>query len=442
LLDRFSHVLEWSPVDKCILTAALVLSFGSWYILASYYYLVHPESIPYGNLRIAERAFPVAVAMVIGGWSVIALIGLAIRRRFPDSQLLVHLTTQLFAIDFSLSSWGFGTQTTLFTATVMLGGTAYGLILFDRLPAVLGITTYVCIMLGTTIAEQAGILPYAPLLLRAPFEDGHLAGSWFLTVGGPNFVLLLALAVVLYYIVDRWHDSTEQLVHANDLISRYVAAQVAEQIRLGRYDLVDRHERRKLTLFFSDIRGFTEFAEEVEPEDLSRVLNEYLAEMTAIAEQHGATIDKFVGDAIMIFFGAPVATDDRDHALRAVRMAIEMQRRIGQLRERWRKEGVREPFLVRMGINTGVVSVGNFGSRGRLDYTAIGRQVNLAARLQVSCEPGSILLSHSTWVLVQDEIACVPKGEISVKGIHRPIHVFEVVDETAEHGSSAARSIG
>jgi class 3 adenylate cyclase len=445
LLDRFRHILEWSPVDKCLVTAALVLSFGSWYILASYYYLAHPDAIPYGNLAVAQRVFPFAVVMVIGAWSAIALTGLAIRRRFPDSQFLVYLTTQLFAIDFSLAAWAFGTQTTLFTATVMLGGAAYGLILFDRRPALLAVVTYACILLGATIAEQVGLLPYAPLLVRAPFENGHLAGSWFLTVGGPNLVLLLAVAVLLYYVIDRWHESTEQLARANDLISRYVAAQVAEQIRLGRYNLVDRHERRKLTLFFSDIQGFSEFAEEVEPEDLSRILNEYLAEMTTIAERHGATIDKFVGDAIMIFFGAPVATDDRDHALRAVRMAIEMQRTIRQLRERWRGEGVREPFLVRMGINTGVASVGNFGSQGRLDYTAIGRQVNLAARLQVSCAPGSVLLSHSTWALVRDDITCVPKGEISVKGIHRPIHVYEVadmVDEAGSHGPPVARSIG
>jgi class 3 adenylate cyclase len=178
-------------------------------------------------------------------------------------------------------------------------------------------------------------------------------------------------------------------------------------------------------LFFSDIKGFTGIADQVEAEDLSRVLNEYLAEMTEIAERYDTTVDKFIGDAIMIFFGAPMATDDHDHALRATRMAVDMQERMLGLREKWLREGIEEPSEIRIGINTGVASVGNFGARGRMDYTAIGRQVTLASRLQVNCAPGKILLSHSTWVLVNDEIACEPKGEILVKGIHYPVKVYE-----------------
>jgi len=128
----------------------------------------------------------------------------------------------------------------------------------------------------------------------------------------------------------------------------------------------------------------------------------------------------------MIFFGAPTATHDRDRALRAVRMAIEMQARLAELRTKWEHEGIEEPFQIRIGINTGVASVGNFGSKGRVDYTATGRQVNLAARLQVNCDPDKILLSHSTWSLAQDDIACIAKGEIQVKGFHQPVKVYEV----------------
>jgi adenylate cyclase len=100
--------------------------------------------------------------------------------------------------------------------------------------------------------------------------------------------------------------------------------------------------------------------------------------------------------------------------------------RLAELRTKWVHEGIEEPFEVRIGINTGVASVGNFGSKGRVDYTAIGRQVNLAARLQVSCDPGKILLSHSTWSLVQDDIPCIAKGEIQMKGFHQPVKAYEV----------------
>jgi class 3 adenylate cyclase len=177
-------------------------------------------------------------------------------------------------------------------------------------------------------------------------------------------------------------------------------------------------------MVFSDIVGFSDTADELEPEDLSMLLNEYLAEMTKIAEKYGATIDKFVGDAVICFFGAPTATDDRDQAHRAVQMALEMNERVAELDVSWRKFGVSRPLRIRIGVNTGLANVGSFGSQRRMDYTAIGRQVNLAARLETSCEPGNVLISHSTYALVNDKIPCVPKGEIHVKGIHHPVKVY------------------
>jgi class 3 adenylate cyclase len=130
------------------------------------------------------------------------------------------------------------------------------------------------------------------------------------------------------------------------------------------------------------------------------------------------------------------ATNDRDHALRAVRMAMAMQARMVTLCTRWLAEGFEHPFHIRIGINTGQASIGNFGYQERMDYTAIGRQVNLAARLQTHCEPDRIPLSHSTWVLVKDAIACVPRGEIEVGGFQRPVLVYEVSEPTAKTSSS------
>jgi len=288
------------------------------------------------------------------------------------------------------------------------------------------IALFVLFPLATTIAEWADLIPYAPLFNRAPFADGVLSKWWLLSYGVTTFAVFLVVIGLIYFVVERLHNREDQLARANELVSRYVAAQVAEEIRAGNYGVIDRHDRRRLTMFFSDIRGFSEAADRMEPEDLSTVLQEYLGEMTAIAERHGGTVDKFMGDAIMIFFGAPAATDDHDQALRAVSMALEMQARMVELRTKWLGEGVEEPFEIRIGINTGVASVGSFGARGRMDYTAIGRQVNLAARLQTSCEPGKVLVSHSTWALVHDRFSCAPKGEIQVKGFHHPVRVYEL----------------
>jgi class 3 adenylate cyclase len=229
----------------------------------------------------------------------------------------------------------------------------------------------------------------------------------------------------------------QQLERGNDLIRRYVPSQLAEQILSGDYEERDRPERRKLSIFFSDVEGFTEAADQLEPEALSALLNEYLSEMAEIAEKHGTTINQFVGDGIMILFGAHETTNDREQALRAVRMALAMQARMGELQRKWFEEGIQAPFRIRIGINTGMASVGNYGSAGRLTYSAIGNQTNLAARIQSDCEPGKVLVSHSTWALVKDEIACVDKGESEVKGLHYPVRVYEVAEE-ASHGSGDA----
>jgi adenylate cyclase len=281
---------------------------------------------------------------------------------------------------------------------------------------------------------------YAPLFIDSPFREGRLHLSFLIGIGGVTVLMMIGIGIILYFVIERWHDreaklavASEQIAQANDVISRYVASQLAEHVRAGSYASLERHERRRLTLFFSDIEDFAATADQMEPEDLSALLNEYLSEMTTSAESHGATIDKFVGDAIMIFFGAPAASSDRDQALRAVRMAIQMQDHLSGLREKWLAQGAEKPFHVRIGINTGQASVGAFGSRTRLEYTAIGRQVNLAARLQAQCERDRILVSHSTWVLIRDEIACTPKGEISLKGFHQPVKVYEVVQSPSSN---------
>jgi adenylate cyclase len=149
--------------------------------------------------------------------------------------------------------------------------------------------------------------------------------------------------------------------------------------------------------------------------------------MVAIAGRFGATVNQIVGDGIMAFFGAPGSTDDRDHALRCVGMALAMQERLKELRQKWFAEGIVDPFRVRIGINTGVASVGDFGSQGRVTYTAIGNQTNLTARIQTVCEPDRVLVSHSTWALIKENVACEAKGEITVKGIHYPLRVYQVI---------------
>lgn len=227
---------------------------------------------------------------------------------------------------------------------------------------------------------------------------------------------------------DEVASRTGELERLTKRMQYFLSPQLVESLSKEDEDRVWAMSKRvKLTIFFSDIKGFTETTDRMEPEEMSELLNHYLTEMCTIALKHGGTIDKFIGDAIMVFFGAPVATDDKDHALRCVRMAWEMQERMKSLREEWECKGIEAPFSIRVGVNTGYATVGSFGSPERLDYTAIGGQVNLASRLETNSEPGKILISYSTNALIQDEFETESKDEIMVKGIPRPVKTFEVI---------------
>ena len=237
----------------------------------------------------------------------------------------------------------------------------------------------------------------------------------------------------------RLEERSRELEAANDFlvristkISHYLAPQIYKSIFSGQKDVTIHTERKELTIFFSDIMGFTATTERLQPEEITLLLNEYFTEMSAIALKHGGTVDKFIGDALVIFFGDPETKGTVEDARACLNMATEMQRRLAELNVKWRSAGTEHPFRVRMGINTGFCNVGNFGSVDRMDYTAIGAEVNLAARLQSIAEPGHIVLSYETYALVRDIVAARALPQISVKGISRmvvPYVVEGVLDE-------------
>ena len=195
-------------------------------------------------------------------------------------------------------------------------------------------------------------------------------------------------------------------------------------------------ERKRLTVFFSDIVGFTDITDSVDPEVLSDCLNVYLDEMSQIAVKYGATVDKFIGDAIMIFFGAPKFENDEKHAVDCVSMAIEMMNKVVDVNVYWKKSGIASPLKIRVGINTGFCTVGNFGSQERTDYTIIGGAVNLASRLESSAKAGTIVVSDSTKMLIENVIKTEKMGDITVKGIHKPVTIHQVIGKRTRDGGA------
>jgi len=218
----------------------------------------------------------------------------------------------------------------------------------------------------------------------------------------------------------------EQLLHEATVRSnfeRYFAPNVAADIIQQRGIIRQGGERRPTTVLFSDIRGFTAMAESMGPDAIALLLSEYFTEMVDVIFEHGGTLDKFIGDAIMALWGAPIA--HADDPGRAVRAAIAMQRSIAKLNERWASQG-RAEIGVGIGINHGEVFAGNIGSHRRLEYTVIGDAVNVAARLCAQAGPGEILVSEALLGVVRDQVSCEFLPEMALKGKAQVVQVYRV----------------
>jgi len=241
--------------------------------------------------------------------------------------------------------------------------------------------------------------------------------------------------VAIYTDITGLKDREQQLAEKSTALeqlsrqlAKYLPPQVYDSIFQGRQEVKVASSRKKLTIFFSDLAGFTQLADQLASEDLTRLLNHYLTEMSQIALDHGGTIDKYMGDAILVFFGDPESRGAKEDALACVNMAIAMQKRLRELVDIWRNSGIDKSLGCRMGINTDYCTVGNFGSENRLDYTIIGRGVNIASRLETMGKPGEILISYETYAHIRDEICCKEHEQIEVKGQAYPIATYWVID--------------
>ena len=244
----------------------------------------------------------------------------------------------------------------------------------------------------------------------------------------------------IHRLAARLEDQAAQLADWNRTLEQRVAEQVAELERVGRLkgffspQLADlilaggaedplKSHRREVTVVFVDLRGFTAFSEITEPEEVMRVLNEYHAGMGKLILAYEATLEHFAGDGIMVFFNDPVPVPNP--AERAVRMALEMRDCLGTLTRTWRKQGIELGFGI--GIAHGYATMGAIGFEGRWQYGAIGTVANLAARLCDDARNGQILVSQRVYAQVEELVEAEPVGELTLKGLHRPITTYNVL---------------
>jgi adenylate cyclase len=215
-----------------------------------------------------------------------------------------------------------------------------------------------------------------------------------------------------------------QQQHIRQTFARYVSPTVVDlMLRTADRDYLT-VARQTLTMLFSDMRGFTTISEQLSADVVGEMLNEHLAIMTEIIREAGGTVDKFVGDEVVAFWGAPLPRED--HALAAVATAIQMQQRQDSLAASWRQRGLPD-VAIGIGIGTGEVVVGNIGSPQMMNYTVIGSDVNLAARLCATADPHQILINEATYALVRERFEARAVAPLSLRHISRPVQAYEVI---------------
>jgi len=211
-----------------------------------------------------------------------------------------------------------------------------------------------------------------------------------------------------------------------DTFSRYVTSQVAEELLNNPDALGLGGKKQFVTILFSDIRGFTSFSENFPPEEVVEHLNEYLSAMVGIVFKHEGTLDKFIGDAIMVIFGAPMTRED--DAIRAMRTALEMREKLAELNAKWERQG-KKPFEIGIGINSGEVIAGNIGDIRRMEYTVIGDNVNLASRIESLTKDFGvpIIISRSAYKLVEDFVEVKNLESVNVKGKEARVEIYALI---------------
>ena len=281
------------------------------------------------------------------------------------------------------------------------------------------------ITLLMVLAGLGGAVGLAALLSRPIFRLVQATGA--IAAGNFNISLPVASRDELGALTESFNRMARSLREKEMIkraFTRYVAREVVDEILKNPENISLTGERREVTVLFCDVRGFTPMSERMSPEDVVLLLNDFYTLMIETTFKHDGTLDKFLGDAVMAVFGAPIAHPD--HSARAIRTALAMQEGIGGLNARRAQQG-KEPIAVGIGVSAGEAVAGTVGTEDRMEYTVIGDSVNLAARLESNAKPHQILISHRTYERVRDLVDARPLGRIRVKGKEEEVEVYEVL---------------
>lgn len=411
--ERLARFNNWTPAEKALLSYCVLLPGHLAYKLAAVLLI--------GDAFTFTWLFWLGVGILLSG----TLLCLFYIRIGSNSQLPMLFGLYLYAgwCITVVQQTGLldSVYAQLFPTTVIsfavFAGWRYGM-------HILGI--WFVAILGLGVCQHLGWLAYGSAY-ALPMEEIRSSTAW-LVLNALFMLMVAAITLLFLWLVLQARDKAMAgMERSQGYIRRYLPPAVADQIIAGKEAEISTPQRRRVTVLFSDIVGFTDMADRVEPEVMTQVIGDYMAAMSQIVDEHQGTVNEFIGDGLMALFGAPTELEPEQQAKQAVLSAQAMLAKLPELNNRWRKLGLGKELQIRIGINTGMSSVGSYGSEGRMTYTAIGLQTNIAARIQSKCAPGRILMSDATYQLIDDVIDCIPKGEVECKGVHYPVNVYAPV---------------
>ena len=384
--------------------------------------IVIPTGVALADARATGYDPETAVAL-LAAWAVFAGVFIAANaailalradrhgRRVGLARALTYATVTAELVTNQISTHAMGTLTShgvLYTAVLI----AIYRVFFDYRIGLYAVLLGSALYVGSAFAGFTGVVPahpIAPEFDHLLHHDAKLAATVVYVVVVGLFVMFCSVNYAVNQSAKLHHYITESVLR------RYLPPSLVERAARGELRLDAEPERRVVTVMFTDLVGFTSISERIGERDVARLLNRYLSRCADVAHAHGATVDKFIGDAVMVLLGAPDALEPEEQAKRCVELARDMQAALDDT-----------PMQMRAGINTGEVIVGHFGSKARSDFTAVGHAVNLAARLESACEPGRVLVGEETARLLRPHMDVEPAGEFQLKGISRPVRAYYV----------------
>ncbi len=417
--------LEWGAVDRTLLLIWVFLFVGGIDLLERLL-LSSAQEPPWINQAFVMALRPIHLAE--GAFVLLLLFaGLWLRRRAPENRIFVHVVIQYAAVSIAFNAYSFGALT---DANAFLGGMALGafaLLLFQPSVALPAMSTFMVLTVGATIASGMGLIPYAPQYSASPIVDGKIDSAYLVSSLTWTTIVFLLIMSLMTFVLVRWRDRegrlSEMTVLLKKMFGRYLSTEVMNAIIENPTSLELGGERRRVTIMMTDLRGFTALSERLEPEQVVQMLNAYFEVMVDIVLEFNGTINEFIGDALLVVFGAPQEIKDR--AERAVACAITMQNAMGKVNEQNRAKGLPD-IEMGIGLNEAEVILGNIGSSKRSKYAVVGSGVNMASRIESYTVGGQVLISESVRAEAGHILRLDAQREIWPKGSEIPIRIYEV----------------